>query len=392
MIRIIDFRLIIEKHTTHEKYYPRVVSFSVVDSLPLQNAPSATIRVISTSNLNDAATVSQVEFDDIVRLQTSIRYSNLDKHVWIDIFEGRVQNQSKSFGSSTDIEFDCEGHIIAAFYAMITTDAAYTSQDASAILQSVTSTYLDRISYSASYVASGLLTVAAYNVESAQNFVIDTYKEMEKLSGYKKIIDVVPVYSASGTLQTCYLRWRALPTVPTKKYKVLEGSPRLISASFDIVGEDVINDRHVKGATYTDVNNAQQQYSGSAQNAASISSHDTRSAIDIFSWIQSNQLCADVAAGLVSDSAEPYIAGSVVLEGTPDAHVGDLVIVEMPSLEVNGSEIDGNYTVYRVSHHFSGSSFTTTLDLGRIKKDEYDYISKNITQVLKITYKNQCKR
>lgn len=386
MIRIIDFRLIIEKHDTHEKYYPKVVSFNTVNSLPLTNAPSSTIRIISSSNLNDVATVSQVEYDDILRLQASIKFNVLDQDVWVDIFEGRIQNQSKEFGENNEIEFPCAGHITQAFDRMISVNTTFENIEAALVIQTLSELYLTRLTYSSNYADTGL-TISEYNMVKEQNFVIDAFQEMEKLGGYKWMIDVVPKYTSSGNLQTCYLRWRKFPTVPTTQYAVIEGTPRLISASFDVVGEDVKNFRYVKGGTDASGN----QYSGSAFNSDSISTYEARYAVDTFSWIESNTLCREIAAGLVSDSKNPYVAGQVVLEGTIDAHLGDLVPVKIPSLEVKGVAISGNYTVYRVAHNFSGSEFKTTLDLGRIKKNEYDYISKNITQVVKTSYKNQAK-
>ncbi|MDD4588873.1 MAG: hypothetical protein PHG06_00390 [Parabacteroides sp.] len=385
MIRIINFRLVIEKFDTHEKYYPRVVSFDTIDSYPLTDAPSATIKMISTSNLDDVSTVSQVEFDDIVRLQASARYNVLEKNVWVNIFEGRVQNQSKEYGENNEIELSCVGHIIEAYNKSIHVDFTYNNVDASILLQAMAANTV-RIDYNASYVQTAL-AVTEFNQVAKQNFVIDTYKEIEKLSGYRQMIDVVPVYSSAGNLQVCYTRWRNFSSTPTKQYAVIAGTPRLISASFDIVGEEVYNYRYIQGGE--DTNGVQCE--GSAYNTDSVKLYGTRDKIDTFSWIKTNQLCNAIAAGLVIDSGVPYVAGQAVLEGTIDAHIGDLVNVKIASLEVNGVEINGYYTVYRVAHSFSGEQFTTTLDLGRIKKNEYDYISMSLTQILKTCYKNQSK-
>jgi hypothetical protein len=383
MIRIINFRLIIEKFDTHEKYYPKVVSFDTADDSPLSNAPSATIIIIPTSNLYDVATVSLVEFDDIVRLQVSTKFHVLEKNVWVDIFEGRVQNQSKMLGESNEVELSCVGHIIEAFHKSIHVDFTYTNVDASILLQAMAANTV-RIDYNANYIHT-TLAVEEFNQVAKQNFVIDTYKEIEKLSGYSTMIDVVPVYNSARNLQTCYTRWRGLSTTATEQYAVIEGTSRLISGSFDIVGEDVKNYRYVMGKN--DDNGV--QYAGGGYDSASVALYGTRDQVDTFSWVKTDKLCAAIAVGLAKDSGMPYTAGQVVLEGTPDAHVGDLVNVKIPSLEVNGVEINGTYTVYRVVHSFSGEEFQTTLDLGRIKKTEYDYLYKNITAVLQTAYKNQ---
>lgn len=386
MIRLIDFQCKIEKHNTHEIYSPQVLGFNIIDSLPLTNAPSCTIKIASKKKINDVTAVSQVEFDDIIRLQASIRFNVLEKHVWVDIFEGRVQNISKEFSTKTDIEFSCVGHIAAAFDALIKDDRTYTGLDAKDILASLTTAYTTKLVYNSNYVETGL-NVTQYNSKKEQNFLIDAYQEMEKLSGYKRMIGVNPTYTASGRLQTVYLSWKKLPTVPTRQYSVIEGTPRLRSAIFDIVGEDVKNYRYVKGGLDTEGN----QYSGSAINSDSISKYGSRYVVDIFSWIQTNTLCREIAAGLTEETGEPYIAGQVTLEGTLDARIGDLVGVMVPSIELSGTEINGNYTVYRVNHVFTGDDFYTVLDLGRIKKSEYDYMFKNFTQIIKTCYKNQVK-
>lgn len=385
MIRIIDFRLVIEKVITHNKYYPKVVSFSTVAEYPVTNPPSATITIMSASNLNDVSTVSQVEFDDIVRLQASIKYSDNERDVWVDIFEGRVENQSKAWGTNNEITLSCKGHIQEAFKKNIPVNLTWSNKDATVILQAM-GVYLDRITYNSSYAVSGL-TVAEYNLQIDQNMVVDAFKEMEKLSGYKRMIEVVPVYNASGDLQTCYLRWRPLPTISTKQYAIIEGTPRLISSNFDVIGEDVANYFHMLGGTDPSGN----QYAGSIGDDESIAKYGRRDQVDTNTWIGSNSLCLQIAAGLLQDSKLPYVAGSVVLEGTLDAHIGDLVTVYNPSLEVKGVQIDGTYTSYRVVQAYSGGQFTTTLDVGGIKKKAEDYISKNLTQIVRTAYKNQAK-
>jgi len=386
MIRIIDCRLIIEKYDTHEKYYPKVVSFDCIDEYPLSNVPQATITIISNNSLGSPESVSHVEFDDIVRLQISIRNHYNEKHVWIDLFEGRIQNQSKSLSRDTNIELSCVGHLYEAYYALLENDRTYTNQDARAIMQALATegNKLGRITYSDAYAESGL-NVPEYNVEAKRVHMSDVFADMEKISGYKRIIDVEPVYTAAGNLNTCYLRWFSFPTSPSNVYKIIEGTPRLISAIFDIVGEDVRTYRYVNGGTDESGN----QYSGYATNAAAVAKYGNRYAVDTFTWVKSNAACVSIAAGLVEDSKLPYVVGQVELEGTPDAKKGDLVTVKINSIEIQDDAISGNYTVYRVHHTLSEKGFRTYLDLGRIKKSEYDYIAKNITTVVKTCYKNQ---
>lgn len=385
MIKIYDFRLVVEKHDTHEKYYPKVISFNTVADNPLSSPPAATIEVFSPSHLNNVANVSQIEFDDVVRLQVSERYHCLESYVWEDIFEGRVENQSKELSDNYTITLSCKGHIQQAFYKSIPVTLSWSNKDASVILQDL-AIYVDRFDYNTDYIETGLI-VTDYSMQIDKNMVVDAYKEMETLSGYKRMIDVIPVYNSSGNLQICHLTWKPLPTVVNNRYAVYEYTPRLISASFDIVGEDVANYRHVLGGTDSGGN----QYAGSIGDTESISLYGRRDQIDTFTWIQSNSLCTKIADGLLQESKLPYVAGSVVLEGTSSARVGDLVPVKIPSLEVRGIEIDGNYTVYRVARSLSSNGYQTTLDLGRIKKTAYDYIAQNLTSVVMTCYKNQVK-
>lgn len=385
MIKIYDFRLIVEKRDTHEKYYPKVVSFNTINDYPLSEPASATISVFAPTNVNNVSTVSQIEFDDIIRLQVSERFHYLESYVWEDIFEGRVENQSKELSDNYLISLSCKDHIQEAFYKNIPVNITWLNKDASVILKDL-DIYVDRIDYNTSYIDSGL-TVTDYNLKIDQNTVVDAYKEMETLSGFRRMIDVVPVYNSSGNLQICHLRWKPLPTTVTSRYSVYEYTPRLISASFDIVGEDVANYRHVLGGT----DSAGLQYSGSIGDATSISLYGRRDSVDTFTWIASNGLCTRIAEGLLQDSKLPYVAGTVVLEGTSAAQVGDLVSVKIPSLDVKGVNIDGNYTVYRVSRSLSAEGYRTTLDIGRIKKTAYDYIAYNITKKVKMACKNQVK-
>jgi hypothetical protein len=387
MIRIIDVRLIIEKYDTHEKYYPKVVRFDCVDEYPFTNVPQATIEIIPNSSSGNPESVSHVEFDDIVRLQISIRYYRNEKHLWVDLFEGRIENQSKELSRNNTIQLNCVGHLVESQYALLTADKTYTNVDATVILQELVSSRLSRIAYSSTHAESGLI-IPEYNAKAQQVYMSDVFAEMEKVSGYKRIIDVKPTYTAGGNLSTCYLTWKQFSTTPTDKYKAIEGTNRLLSATFDVIGEEVRTFRYVKGGTDAATNT---QYSGNASDAAAIAKYGNRYAVDTFAWIKSNSLCTTIASGLVTDSKLPYVAGQVVLEGTPDAKKGDLVTVKIPSLEVNGLSVSGNYAVHRVRHALTEQGYKTTLDLEKIKKNEYDYIMKNITQKVNTCYKNQVK-
>lgn len=387
MIRIVECRLIIEKADTHEKYHPRVISFSTQESYPLSNSPQATINVISNTNRYNPESISNIEFDDIVRLQVSIKYSILDKDVWVNVFEGRIQNLSKNYTRNDEIELTCVGHISEIYYKMTSGDITWASSDATTVISDLASSKLNRLKYSSTYATSGLTLPANYNVK-AQQYISDVFEDIEKISGYKRMLNVLPVYYANGNFQQAWIVWKTLPSQVATSYRIIEGTPRLIEATFDVIGDEVANYRYVNGETYTTTAGTESQYAGSASNADSIAKYDSRFKSDTFTWIKSDALCTAVASGLLDDSKLPYVSGQVKLEGTPDARVGDKVLVKIPSLEVNNAYISGEYTVYRVAHEFGENGYTTTLDLGKIKKTEYDYIQKNITQVVKTCKKN----
>lgn len=384
MIRLIDFQVVIEKRDTHDKYYPQVITFNTEDDLPFSKEPSASIVIASSTNLNDVKTASIIEYDDIIRLRAAERFNVLERQVWVDLFEGRVQNQSKNFGTDVNMTLTCVGHITEAKDKLLVANHSYTNIDATSILHGLVSTRLERIIYDTNYTESGI-TVSEYSIAAQQSYLFDVFQEMEKVSGYKWMIDVAPKYFSGGNLEKCCLVWKPLATTATKQYAAIEGTPRLISATFDVVGEDVKNYRYVRGGTDTDNN----QYSSSASDADSISEYGERDRIDTYSWVKSTARCAQLASGLLTDSKLPYVAGEIVLEGTLDAHKGDLVTVKIPSLAIKNTEINGDYTVSSVKQNFTGSAFTTTLNVGRIKKTEYDYINQRLTQQLYTAYKNQ---
>lgn len=385
MIRIIDFRCLIEQHDTHEVYYPKVIGFNCVDDFPLNSAPSATITIQPNANQYNVEAVTHVGFDDIIQLQVAIRYSLIDKNVWFTIFHGRVQNQSKKFGTSNEIELTCVGHIQEAFDALMLEDKTYPAGDAADILKDLCNNKLTRIKYDANFVEIGV-RLSAYNMQAQQNYVSDAFKEMEKVCGNSWKIGIEPFYYDTGVLDTCYLTWDQLSEDPTPQYAAIAGTPRLISATFNVMGEDVKTVRYVRGDTVNDV-----QYSGSATDSQAVALYGARYQVDTYTWIESNALCTTLAVGLVNDSKYPYISGQVELEGTPDAKVGDLVIVKIPQLDVNENEIDGVYTATKVTQSYSNGQYKTLIDLNKNMKNEYSYISQQLTKVLNVCYKNQAR-
>jgi len=119
MIRWIQTRLVIEKPDNHYKYYPQVVSAKTQKSVPF-SISYAEIEIISNVSGSTSTSVSQVRFNDIVRLQVSIKMNPNEKTVWQDIFSGRIVDSYAKYGSMTnDMVLYCQGHDAEAETALI---------------------------------------------------------------------------------------------------------------------------------------------------------------------------------------------------------------------------------------------------------------------------------
>lgn len=386
MIKIWDYELRVQK-TDGSIRYPPIISFSSIDSIPFENAPEASIQVVSSNTLTDVQNVSLIEFDDIVRLRGCGRFDRKETPVFVDLFEGRVQNIHKATVDGNTVSLECVGHLNEAFETLETFDHTWTDSDVKTILQTLMAEghKLSRVEFSDTDIQAGV-TIPECNVTAEQMYLSDVLQESETISGKRWFFDTRQVYSGFGLLLHSYLCWQPLPTTATQKYKVVEGSNRLISATVDVVGEDVKTYRYVRGGT----SDAGVQYHGDASDSVAVSVYGPRYGTDTFTWVESDSLCLEIAKGLVADSKDPYISIQAVLEGTLDAHKGDLVPVDFTSLDIKGVTISGNYTAAKVQQRLNeNGGFTTTLDLGRTKLDEHEYLYKYVTKVAKTAYKNQ---
>lgn len=386
MIKTLDFKLRVQK-TDGSIHYPPIKTFSTVDSIPFESAPEASIQVIASNTLTEVQTVSLVEFDDIVRLQGCVRFHLAETPVFVDIFEGRVQNIHKETVDGNTVSLECVGHLNEAFETLETFDHTWTDSDVKTILQTLMSEghKLSRVEFSDTDILAGV-AIPECNVTAEQMYLSDVLQECETVSGKKWFFDTRQTYSGFGVLLHSYLCWKHLPTIATQKYSVVEGSNRLISATVDVVGEDVKTFRYVRGGT----NDSGVQYHGDASDSEAVALYGPRYGTDTFTWVESDSLCLEIAKGLVADSKDPYISIQAVLEGTLDAHKGDLVPVDFTSLDIKGVTISGNYTAAKVQQQLDeNGEFKTTLDLGRTKLDEHEYLYKYVTKIAKTAYKNQ---
>jgi len=303
--------------------------------------------------------------------------------------------------SNNNITLECVGHIYEAEYALLTVARDYTTPtDAKTIISDITSGgKMVRVVYNDATVLASQI-IEQYNVVPKQVTCADVFADLEKMSGYKWMIDAKPVYYSDGSLNTCYLIWKPLDSTVTDSYKIIEGTRRLLSAKFDVIGEGVRTFIYVNGKSYTktkadgtpvtdaDGNIMQYQYNGWATDSAAVAKFGYRYDFHSYEWARSNLMCQTIAEGLLAESKQEAISGQVTLLGTPQAKKGQLIYCKIPSQETNGISIDRNFTVYRVRHSLSRNGFTTSLDLDSIKPDAYDYINKNISTTVKTLKKN----
>jgi hypothetical protein len=332
--------------------------------------PVCDVEIVTNTNSGTSGYTSPIRADDIIRVQVSTKMNPLERTVWEDLFSGTIQEIEGTYGNKNTITLHCVGHIEEAEWTDIEETKAWTSAtDAQAVFQYFLESkgYKRRLTYNSNYVKPGI-TFTNYSTTVNQNTFSDVISDMEKYSGNTYRASATPIYDSLGNLDTVYLSWNPLDTIVTDKYKIIEGTSRYISSTFASSIEDLVT-------RYTVIGSTTSGYKATATNAAAITNYGKRSKTDTFSWITSTAGCSTIATNVLTDIDDPALVGTATIIGTPQAHPGDLVYCKSPSQEVNGSIIDTNMTVFRVSHIF-GSKFITSLDLGRINTTAYDYIGK----------------
>lgn len=156
--------------------------------------------------------------------------------------------------------------------------------------------------------------------------------------------------------------WNWIPTV--NRYKVIEGTPRLLSANFQAKGDQVYTRAVELGSTYTGEDSLTYQYMGSADNLDTQTLYGVRTYSETDTGFGSIPMCEAFAAGIVEKFCYPINAGQVVLQLTPEAHICDYIPVTIPSCDLNGSSIKNYFLVTKVQHDISPGSARTTIDVG----------------------------
>lgn len=373
-------RLVVQSaNPPYNKYYPTVLSAECTYSYPFA-VPTANIEIITNRTPETSGYISPLLVDDIVRLQVSVTYNRNEKEVWSDIFEGRILTISSPFGQKNTTTLDCVGHIYETVYTMIEKNYNFTSSiDAVSMLNYICNTdgYLNRLTYTLDTSKTHYgATATDYTVKKDQRYFRDILSDLEKIGQHGYYAGVKTTYNSAGTLTVAYLTWLSFPSTVTTKYRIVEGTHRLLEASFESTAEDLYNCVRIYGDTYQEGSPAvDKQYSGISYDSASMTLYGRRMKTETVTGISSNTSCAQLATGLMTVSKVPYIVGEVTIFGTSHAKVGDLVYVKIPSLEINGASIDGNYRVVSVTHSITQNTFTTKLAFGKLKNDVSDYIA-----------------
>jgi hypothetical protein len=361
---IFSTRLIVQRDTVNkDKYYPKVVSVRTNETYPW-SCKTAEIEIITNTSSGTSNYISPIRKGDIVRLQVSVRYSATEKTVWEDIFEGRIEGISSSFGTGgNNTTLSCKGHDEECLYKGITADYSASAAKTGAMLSALQTAYLTRITDASPSLidSTDSSAITSYNIQKDTRYFADAIRDFEAFEGYAYQYSVVPTYDSDGDLSAVYGSWQPVPTTASSKVKVIEGKT-LLSARFESTLAGLVNDVTQYGLSGTP------QKTGNATDAASIASYNTRHHFTTDLTLATDALCLSLATAIKTQSVEASnnSRGTVTILGNPNVAPGMLVYHRIPSVVIEGSSIDGNYRIRRVSHTIDNSGWTIDLDVGEL--------------------------
>ena len=364
-MRLIDLRCIVQDKTGSNKYYPKVIEARTTTTFPW-SAPMASIVVNTNIAGGTAGYMSPIRNDDIVRLQVNVRNSPSEKSIWQDIFEGRIMISESEFGFNNLTTMICRGHSEELLYRPATTDYSIASARTGTILAALVYNYLSRLTDDSQIDTTASTVIPNFNIQQDTKFMSDSIKELEALEAYGYIFKVDTNYSSNGDLDTNIVSWQPVP-VESNTVRIIQGTPRLISARFSKSIENVVEDVTIYGLSGTP------QKVGTSIDGSP--SYGTRYHIGIDTSIATDALCSSLAVATRSRFGTGVTRGSVRILGDPNISVGDLIYVKIPSLVVDGSSIDGTYRVKRLSHSITTEGWYTDLDLGDLIETPADILA-----------------
>lgn len=364
-MRSLKPRCIVQNKDGSDKYYPKVLRANTTESFPW-SAPVASIEINTHRIGGTAGYMSPIRNDDIIRLQVDVRSTPEEKSVWQDIFEGRVMESKSSFGLSNTTTLICRGHSEEMLYRAVTADYSTSTARTGAMLATLVGLYLDRLTDDSLIDTIASTVIPNFNIQQDTKYMSDIIHEFESLEAYGYIFKVITNYTSAGDLDTNIVSWQAVPGL-SKTVQIIQGTPRLIGARFSKSIENVVEDVKIYGASGTP-----QKVGVSVDGAPS---YGTRHHRGVDTSIATDQLCEDLAIATRSRFGVGITKGSVTILGDPNISVGDLIYVKIPSIVVDGSSIDGNYRVKRMSHMIDPRGWSTYLELGDLIESPADILA-----------------
>ena len=369
MPRLVEFKVIIQRDDTDkDKYYPKLISAYTNSTFPW-SCPTATIELNTNVSTGTAGYMSPVRVDDIIRLQANVRNTPNEKSIWQDIFEGRIMKIESRFGRDNPTVVYCRGHGEEILYRTVNGVINYTGDGdtTGTIIDELTAAYLSRLTDASPSLidTTGSTTLTNYNIQYDTKYIVDAIKQLESLEAYGYIFSVVPTYDSSDDLSAAYVSWQAVPSTASEQVQIREGTPRLIDATFSYSIEQLVEDVTVYGGDSP-------QKSGNSLDGSP--GYGLRYHVETDLSLATDQLCSDLADAIRAQYNGMEIGNAKIL-GDPNIKVGDLIYCRIPSIELNGSTIDGNYRCRRVSHQISTDNWFTYVDLGELDISTWDFIA-----------------
>lgn len=364
-MRHLSTKCIVQNKDGSDKYYPKVLRVNTSESFPW-SPPVASIEINTHRIGGTAGYMSPIRNDDIIRLQVDVRNTDSEKSVWQDIFEGRVMETESSFGLNNTTTLICRGHSEEMLYRAVTADYSAAAARTGTMLAALVSARLSRLTDDGLIDTTTSTVIPNFNIQQDTKFMSDIIREFEALEAYGYIFKVVTSYTADGDLNTNLVSWQAVPAL-SKTVQIIQDTPRLIGGRFSKSIENVVEDVKIYGASGTP-----QKVGVSVDGTPS---YGTRHHRGVDTSIATDQLCEDLAIATRSRFGLGITRGSVTILGDPNISVGDLIYVKIPSLVVDGSSIDGNYRVKRMSHTIDPRGWFTYLELGDLIESPADILA-----------------
>ena len=364
-MRFLDLRLIVQNKDGSDKYYPKVLGVDTTETYPWA-APMLLVKINTNVAGGTAGYMSPIRNDDIVRMQVNLRSDPDEKSVWQNIFEGRIMKIRGSFGRTNTTTLICRGHGEELIYRAVTTNYDPAASTTGAMLKTLVAAHLTRLTDDSLIDDTNSTSIPDFNIQLDTKYMSDVIREFESLEAYGYILKIVNSYDSNDDLESSVVSWQPVPSL-SNKVQIIEGTPRLINADFDKSIEKVIEDVKIYGLGGTP------QKEGESVDGSP--SYGTRYHIGVDTGIGTDQLCEDLAIATRSRFGAPLTTGSVRILGDPNIGVGDLIYVKIPSIQVDGASIDGNYRVKRLSHSIDEGGWFTDLDLGELIQTPDDILA-----------------